>query len=485
MKLFRGMTCPATVLIVIAFGFGIASADAPDLPHPSTYMTTSNGVEVFRHKKPYDDPTSLYEVYPLDKVLPKKLYDWLSYDMEKMKDAWAEVVGFRSPDVVGKIAPEVTPGKYTYEDIERIPGLKELIFPKMREHFKPGEPPFAGNIAEFEIVPTKQKYWSMPIIEATKKYQGTAKLDKEGYFLPETYEGGYPFPTPEGEFMAQKLIYNTKVHYLHWGMNQKLYVRVKGYNKARNVDYDGYTYTEGARLLGRVFVPPYGAIDERAKQKGEWRLEFGVITAPRDVYGTGFLYLYSLRADLLDQVLIYLPSLRRYRKMSTTDTQDPIMGLDQIYDDNYGLAQKLSPKHFPYTYEVVGEREFLVPYAGGTEYITSETFEMKNMKMERRPCYIVQLNQQDSNYVYGRRVYYIDKELLTIAFVENYNQKQALYRTSVFLNHFYPDMGALVQSWMLLRDHIDLHSTISDYFVVPGFFERKEVSMRSMSRFGK
>jgi hypothetical protein len=110
---------------------------------------------------------------------------------------------------------------------------------------------------------------------------------------------------------------------------------------------------------------------------------------------------------------------------------------------------------------------------------------MKNFKLERRPVYIVQLTQRDSNYVYGRRIYYIDKELLTIHFAENYNQKQALYRTSVFLNYFYEDMGALVQSWMLLRDHIDLHSTISDYFVVPGFFERKEVSMRSMSRFGK
>jgi hypothetical protein len=171
--------------------------------------------------------------------------------------------------------------------------------------------------------------------------------------------------------------------------------------------------------------------------------------------------------------------------MTSTDTQDPIMGLDQIYDDNYGLAQKLSPKHFPYVYEVVGEREFLVPFATGDEYLTSDTFEMKNIKMERRPCYIVQLTQQDSNYVYGRRVFYIDKELLTVAFAENYNQKQTLYRTSCFVNHFYEDMGALVQGWLFLRDHIDLHSTISDYFVVPAFFERKEVSMRSMSRFGK
>ena len=171
--------------------------------------------------------------------------------------------------------------------------------------------------------------------------------------------------------------------------------------------------------------------------------------------------------------------------MSSTDTQDPMMGLDQIYDDMWGLNQKLSPKHFPYDYEVIGEREFLLPFANGTEYLTSDTLELKNLKMERRPMYVIQMTQLDSNYVYGKRIMYIDRELLTVVLTENYDQKGRLYRSNWYVDRFYKNMGALCRSLNYSRDHLDLHSTVGDYFFVPAFFPREGVSMRSISKFLK
>ncbi len=34
--------------------------------------------------------------------------------------------------------------------------------------------------------------------------------------------------------------------------------------------------------------------------------------------------------------MMFIPSLRRVRKMSATDTQGSVMGQGQIYDDNEG-----------------------------------------------------------------------------------------------------------------------------------------------------
>ena len=76
------------------------------------------------------------------------MYSMLCFDIEKMKDLWAELIGFKASEVVGKIAPEIKPGKYSYADKGKHPGLKELMIPLQYERFKPGEPPHVGSTAQ-------------------------------------------------------------------------------------------------------------------------------------------------------------------------------------------------------------------------------------------------------------------------------------------------------------------------------------------------
>lgn len=121
-----------------------------------------------QYKQIFDDPRPWAKEF-YTKVLPPTIYKKLTYDMEAMKKAWAEAIGFKAPDVVGKIAPEIKPGKYSYKDKEKYPGLKELMIPYFYERFKPGGPPFAGNFSEITIVPTRQYYVNLPLAEATKK----------------------------------------------------------------------------------------------------------------------------------------------------------------------------------------------------------------------------------------------------------------------------------------------------------------------------
>jgi Protein of unknown function (DUF1329) len=482
MRFFKtGLACLFACWLAVVFLPVVVSAQ---IPHPKKYIPTL--AEVEKHKKLFDDPRPYLKEFGPKQVLPKELYSKLSYDVDKMKSLWAEVVGFRAPDVVGKIAPEMKPGKYTYQDLEKNPGFKQLMWPDLYKRIKPGGPPHAGNIPEFEIIPTRQFYWGLPIGEATKKNEGKTKLDKDGYLIPETWVSGYPFPKPSGPFKAQQIMFNVEKRYLSWGLNFYIVGRTLGYTKDLKMDFDGAYDVYHTRLAGRVLMEPYGWFDKRAKDRGEFKEFILGFQSPRDIAGAAESANYLLDINKADQLMIYLPSLRRVRKLSATDSQDPIMGQDQIYDDNEGWMQKLSPTRYPYKFEVLEEREYLVvaPTEDGAEYWSSKGLEMRNVRLERRPIYVVKLTQLDKNYVYGHRIFYIDKETFVFYHNEFFDQKGRLYRSWDGNYGWFPDMGTFTWcgTYILMRDHIDLHSGVQQPYQLPAFWTRADTSLEGFMK---
>jgi len=482
-----------TMVVLIGFCWGTYAAiteGAEGLPNPSTYVLPTPA-DMLKHKNPYDDPRPFLKEWGPKQILPPEVYQKFSFDIPKMKEKWAEVVGFRSPDVVGKIAPEIQPGKYTYKDLEKYPGLKALMWPNLYNRIKPGGPPLAGSIPEFEVVPTQQYYYSLPIAECTLNNEGKTKLDEQGYIKYETWEGGIPFPKPTGPFKAQQIIYNLEKRVTDYDCCTYIIGVNYGYTKNFKKDLEcPYTVMQ-IRLAGRCLIPPYGWFDKRAQERQEFLTFVMNFLAPRDVAGTAQQAVHYLSPLIMDQNLMYLPSLRRVRKMSATDTQDPIMGADVIYDDNSGFMQKLSPIRYPYKYEVIEEREYLCPaYTwDGSEYITSPSqgLEFRNLKFERRPVYVVKLTQLDPNYIYGARIFYIDKETFYYLSVENYDQKGRLYRTIDGTSAFFPEMGQIIYGGapLLWCDHVDLHSTFGAALELPGNFTREDVSLGGLLKKAK
>ena len=452
---------------------------AAEIPNPNTYIPTIS--EIKKHKAFYDDPRPYLKTFGPKQVLPKELYEMLTYDVEKMKNSWAEAVGFKAPDLVGKIAPEIKPGKYTYKDLEKYPGFKELMYPDLYKRIKPGGPPHAGNIPEFEIIPTRQYYYALPLAETTNRNIGKTKLDDKGYLIPDTWEGGYPFPRPSGNFKTQQIMYNVEKRYLGWGLNYYLLTWIHGYTKNLRRDFEGVCDVVHLPLSGRVWMKPYQWFDERAKKNMEFSGLIVTFHEPRDLAGTMQSALYYLDPNKADQLMVYVPSLRRVRKLTATDSQDPMMGQDQIYDDNEGFMQKLSPTRYPYKYELLEEREYLVvaPTEDGAEYWSSKGLEMRNVRLERRPFYVVKLTQLDPNYVYGKRILYIDKETFNYYHVANYDQKGRLYRTGDFNYGWFPEMGAFgwCGGFILFRDHLDLHCGIEQPYELPAFYRRGDIDL--------
>jgi hypothetical protein len=463
------------------------AGEAGENPDPETYVPTVAQME--KHKAFYDDPRPLLNTFGPKQVLPPELYARLTHDIDEMRKKWAEVVGFKAPDAVGSIAPEVKPGKYTYTDLAQYPGFKNLMWPNLYDRIKPGEPPFAGSIPEFEIIPTRQFYWAEPIASATKQNEGKSKLDQDGYLIPETWLGGYPFPRPSEKFKAQQIMYNIEKRHTAWSSNYYVTGHVRGFTKGLKVDRDSTLRGYGMRLAGRVVMEPYGWFDERAKQRGESKTYIYYHLSPRDVEGTVQTGLYYLDPKKADQLMMHLPSIRRVRKMSSTDNQDQMANLDQTYDDTQGFSQKLSPTRYPYTYKVIEEREYLVPAPtlDGSNFISAEGIEFRNVQMERRPLYVVELNQLDPNYVYSRRLLYIDQEMFAFYHIDNFDRKGQLYRTFDLNWSFFPEMGKL--TWCgaltLSNDHLDTHSSAGYMYDIPAFCDRNDFGLKAVNRQAK
>jgi len=473
----RSVVCFAAVLIMMGLCLPVASW-AYDAPDPRTYVPTFTDFE--KAKKFYDDPRSVY-AGPLSfkQRLPKGLYEKLVFPVGEMKKEWADVVGFKAPDVVGKKAPEIKPGKYTYKDLEKNPEFKKLFWPTLQSRIKPGAPPFAGNIPAFEIVPTQQFYHSLPVSRYTKQNASKIKTDDKGYLIPESWQGGFPFPKPSGKFKALQIMYNIEKRYSSWDASFLLFQNVHGYRKDLSRDFDGGIQVRSLKTTGRLGLEPYGRLDERAAKKGEVRTFVMDYLKPRDSIGTALSALYYTDPKKSDLLMVYVPSLRRIRMLTSSDSQDPIQGQDLIYDDNDGFLQKLSPMRFSYEWKVVEETEYLAPFFDGTEYVTEKGLEYHNVKFMRRPIYVIEGRQLDKNYVYSKRIFYVDRETFMFYAVVNYDQKQRLYRTFEAGFKFEPEMGVFHSGGAsnLLKDHIDTHSCILPSYDIPAFWKRKDISL--------
>jgi hypothetical protein len=439
--------------------------------------------ELEKYKASLDDPAPFFKnIEGYKKIMPPVAYKKVTYDVEAMKKAWAEVVGFSAPDVVGKVAPEIKPGKYTYKDKEKLP-FDKIMWKFMYDRFnlppKSG-PREIGYFPEIEIVPTRQYYHSLPVAEATKKYMGTAKLDDQGYMIEDSYVAGYPFPRPEGKFKAQQIIYNWVKNYNLDG--EYYWEHCHGWTKDLRHDYEDNATAYSIRLQGRVKWEPFGWFDERAKDQKELKVFQYSSLSPRDLFGNVLTITSYIDATKDDLFLYYINALRRIRKCTSSDMQDPAVGQDMIYEDWQGFNQKLSPKRYPYKFEVIGEEEFLVPITiDGSPYMTSKEGIVKNIQFERRPCWVVLMTELDKNYIYSKRIWYIDKEILYPYHIDNYDQKGRSYRTYTVLWAFVPEMGIYNQMHAYELDHVDTHSTLCVTYSYPAlWFNRGDFSISGL-----
>jgi hypothetical protein len=329
--------------------------------------------------------------------------------------------------LAGSAAAQVKPGDVIGKnDADKV---KDLVSPGMLWCIKKGWP--------LKVVETKHIEWPKAYKDATEKYSAQVKIAADGLNI-EGYVAGLPFPKLDANDpqVATKIMWNYEYKWL-----------VTDDSDSRNFDADtgpvfgGDTpmsverhflidHVRVLRYVGRLFVDPKPIWETKEGYQSKNTLH--PIVEPFDLKGVGGLsFRYSDPAKT-DDTWLYLPSLRRVRRLSTAQRSDALFGQDADIDSFYGYAGHIAWMNWKF----LGEKQMLgawhaqnypVKWApGGADFGFDDVWEM-------RPVYVVEGISRLPQYAYSKRIIYIDKEAWGVPYSDMYDRSGALWKVWVNL----------------------------------------------------
>jgi hypothetical protein len=415
---------------------------------------------------------------------------WECRDAQLVKE-WQEMLGYKAPDMVGKVAPEIKKGMVidssNYKD---YPGLQDLMLPSVYARLDPGS---YAPLAPIKIVETDQHVLSRGFMEKSKENLKTCHFAEDNLTLI-GYQGGFPFiPPKNGNELAM------------WCDNSYLGdTFAMRPMRLRLVGRDNRPEREMRQNLN--FFRYFGCTDwkEDEKENPEMIHYFnaGVFTFPRDVSGSAYVRRRFLDASRPDEFLLYVPSMRRIRRMGGRDTQDPLFGSDLVWDDFNIWWQKLSPTDFPNDYIMKQTVEMLSPTfvsydypddretAGYTDYNVNDSGDQVFVNFgswQRRPFYPLEVISKDPNYMYSKRIILVDPETGLLLQTEMFDQSGRLWRSWLRDYNLSETGTGVMEDIIDIVDHVNQHRTILDFkgHMNPHWMGPEYGDVRYLSRMAK
>jgi hypothetical protein len=134
--------------------------------------------------------------------------------------------------------------------------------------------------------------------------------------------------------------------------------------------------------------------------QGDGDKSLSVFEDPKDIKGTAFLsYTHSLKPD--DQWL-YLPALKRVKRIASANKSGPFVGSEFAYED---LTSQEVDK---YTYKW-----------------------LRDEALDGRDCFVVEAYPAYENSGYTRQVVWVDKEMYRPIKIDYYDRKNAMLKTLI------------------------------------------------------
>lgn len=138
-----------------------------------------------------------------------------------------------------------------------------------------------------------------------------------------------------------------------------------------------------------------------------------VLTEPTQAKGLAVLTWTYEDPDRDQDTWLWIPSLKKVRKISSSESDDSFMGSDFT-------VQEVSTRKFgDETYKLIGEKNF----AGYTFEHTGE------VKYKGTPCFVIEATPVKSPWYYSKRIVWIDKETGGNIFDEYYDANGKLFKT--------------------------------------------------------
>jgi hypothetical protein len=379
----------------------------------------------------------------------------------KMQQRWKLMCALALTLGAGLARADVVPGdKITDANIDKV---KDLISPGMEWCIKHGWPITIGE--------TKRIEWQKAYKDATEKYSAQVKLAADGLTF-QNYVAGMPFPNvdPKDAQVATKIM---------WDFEYR--PEATDDQDLRNFDADTGSIADHGPLTverhflldhlkrlywnGRLYVDPK---PDKPNPNG-YRSQQGLypILEPFDLKGVGALGNRYIDPAKQDDSWLYLPSLRRVRRLSTAQRSDALFGQDTDVDSYDGYAGHIAWMEWKFLGErdVIGAmhaKNFPVKWGEKVDWAFDDVW-------EKRRVYVIEGISKLPQYAYSKRVIFIDKESWVIPFSDIYDRSGELWK--VWINDFsfrkqaegagaitYPDEMAFLPSIVMVDMQLE-HAT--------------------------
>lgn len=303
-----------------------------------------------------------------------------------------------------------------------------------------------------------------PYREATEKYSGQVKLAPDGLRVS-NWTAGQPFPKidPNDPQVALKIMWNYSYNFAATDdINSENFDADTGaFGKNRGISVERHYMIDNLRRLnytGRLFVDPKPALpnpdDVRFKES------LHPLSEPFDLKGVGATFYRYNDPERQDDSWLYLPQLRRVRRLSTAQRSDALFGQDSDVDSYYGYNGHIAWMDWKF----LGERTILAAMHGQhapVKWQEPEDWAFDDV-WEPRQVYVVEGTSKLPQYAYGKRIIFIDKQGWVVTSSDIYDRAGQLWKVWVNLYSFkkevipgakvsrYPEEMAFVNAIVML-----------------------------------
>jgi len=270
-------------------------------------------------------------------------------------------------------------------------------------------------------------------IAATEKFGGQAKIGADGSLL--NFTMGQPFPDIAADDPEAGVKHAWNFHYKHDALEGRASFYFTYWDSGEQLPLNFQGKAWGLRLANRPdHMDRGGDIFNDEKRMGAGGIRIDNPPDYRGILALGYAYKAADRpretARDVD-VWVYIPDLRRVRRISGSTRTDPVAGTDMIGEDQGGFAGLVT--HFDW--ELIGEQDVLAPIdtrLRGYPFTEEEDFgpfgfSTANDVYQLRKAIIIEMRPKE-RHPYKRKRMWLDKETYQPLYVAAWDKRDELWK---------------------------------------------------------
>ncbi len=338
----------------------------------------------------------------------------------------ADASGSANEEASGTAAGVAVPAAGTIVNTQNLQAWRHLLSPGMQWLVERGA---SLPVRSYEAIPDPPPYR-----EATEKFAGQVQLSPDGLYLI-NHVAGKPFPKIDrgDPQIANKLMFNFSAA-----------IAIDD-SDTRNFDCDTGQVGKGGNPMKvekhflidhirRLFFRERLVVDPKPEMPNRDAARFKEalypLIEPFDLKGTGFTFTRYVDHTRQDDTWLYLPQLRRVRRLSSAQRSDALFGQDTDADSYEGYQGNIAWMDW----KLIGEQKILatmhaedLPVKWGKpsgDFLHDDVW-------EPRDVWVVEGVSKLPQYAYSKRVIFLDKEVFRVPFTDMYDSAGELWKVWV------------------------------------------------------